>query len=297
MDSTDYGLIALVVILALFIIGIANYISNAKKVRLKQLKESVAKTSPLISKMIELEHELGINYGVKPKYTRTFTVKSKQTLDHFDFQKYITNDVMEDYDNYKELYDTLENNMCAWIEFTERIKEKEFQHIPVGEDLLKSLKISEEKYIELENEFIEKLKKNEPPDSCEIDFIATYRTPKGTTTYTNKYEASSESIGVYLREADKIKEYRESAKYQRSLITTTTRLRIIAKDHGRCCLCGRSATEGAQLEVDHFIPVSKGGKSSDDNLWTLCRDCNRGKSNYDIEELQEVFDQAMSERK
>ena len=294
MESADYGLIALVIALGFALVGLANYISNARKIRQKRQREAVAGASPTINELVKLCESLGIRYDIQPKYTVTFNVRSKQTVDNFDFDKYIIKDVLENYDMYKDLYNALEHNIDAWIEFTEQAKK--IKRIPPSEELLKSLKISEQKFTEYENEFIDKLKKNEPPDHCDMDFVAVYTTPKGTNTYTNTYEASSESIGVYLREADKIKEYRETAKYQRSLINTTTRLRIIAKDHGRCCLCGKSAREGVQLEVDHFIPVSLGGKSTDDNLWTLCHDCNRGKSNYTIEELQEVFDQAIAER-
>lgn len=50
------------------------------------------------------------------------------------------------------------------------------------------------------------------------------------------------------------------------------------RDNFRCKLCGRSAQDGVTLEVDHIKPVSKGGKTELNNLWTLCRDCNRGKA-------------------
>ncbi len=63
-------------------------------------------------------------------------------------------------------------------------------------------------------------------------------------------------------------------------IPLKTRLKVLDRDAYRCVLCGCSpATErGVQLQIDHKIPFSKGGRSTIDNLQTLCRDCNLGKS-------------------
>jgi hypothetical protein len=52
------------------------------------------------------------------------------------------------------------------------------------------------------------------------------------------------------------------------------RMAVLLRDGGRCRKC-RSAIK---LEMDHIIPVSKGGKTEESNLQTLCRRCNRAKS-------------------
>lgn len=59
------------------------------------------------------------------------------------------------------------------------------------------------------------------------------------------------------------------------------RLKILNRDNFRCIFCGKSpATDfGTKLHIDHKIPFSKGGKSTIDNLQTLCQECNIGKSN------------------
>lgn len=40
------------------------------------------------------------------------------------------------------------------------------------------------------------------------------------------------------------------------------------------------------LRIDHIIPISKGGTNDEENLWLLCENCNRAKS-----DKTEVFDE------
>jgi hypothetical protein len=62
---------------------------------------------------------------------------------------------------------------------------------------------------------------------------------------------------------------------------------VLARDNWTCCSCGRSSKEeGIMLEVDHIIPRSKGGTDDLDNLQTLCKKCNIGKSNKDNTDLR-----------
>lgn len=59
------------------------------------------------------------------------------------------------------------------------------------------------------------------------------------------------------------------------------RIRVLNRDSYRCVKCGRSpATDvGIKLHLDHKVPFSRGGKSTEENLQTLCQDCNIGKGN------------------
>ena len=58
------------------------------------------------------------------------------------------------------------------------------------------------------------------------------------------------------------------------------RYKVMMRDHCRCCICGKSpATHlGTVLEIDHIYPYSKGGETILENLQTLCKQCNLGKS-------------------
>lgn len=45
----------------------------------------------------------------------------------------------------------------------------------------------------------------------------------------------------------------------------------------RCACCGMEAASRIPFQVDHILPMSKGGKSVPENLQILCRSCNRRK--------------------
>lgn len=65
-------------------------------------------------------------------------------------------------------------------------------------------------------------------------------------------------------------------------VSTHKRFRILRRDDYRCQLCGMTATDGVQLQVDHVVPRWRGGSAFEWNLWVLCRDCNHGKSGGEL---------------
>ena len=70
------------------------------------------------------------------------------------------------------------------------------------------------------------------------------------------------------------------AKEQRTLMTKKLREFIKNRDNFTCCNCGNSThvEPNLLLEIDHIIPVAKGGYTVEENLQTLCWKCNRSKS-------------------
>lgn len=70
------------------------------------------------------------------------------------------------------------------------------------------------------------------------------------------------------------------AKEQRTLMTKKLREHIKSRDHFTCRICGNSTAiePNLLLEIDHIIPVAKGGRTVEENLQTLCWKCNRAKS-------------------
>lgn len=69
------------------------------------------------------------------------------------------------------------------------------------------------------------------------------------------------------------------AKEQRNLMTKKLRDFIKNRDNFTCCNCGNSThvEPNLLLEIDHILPVAKGGCTVEENLQTLCWKCNRSK--------------------
>lgn len=87
-----------------------------------------------------------------------------------------------------------------------------------------------------------------------------------------------EKFILYLEE---IVKFRKSIAGQRALMTQKLRNIIKMRDNYTCQCCGNSIYKEPNLllEIDHIIPISKGGVTSEENLQTLCWKCNRKKSN------------------
>lgn len=51
--------------------------------------------------------------------------------------------------------------------------------------------------------------------------------------------------------------------------------------NGRCCYCGvqEGRAKAAKFDREHFVPLSRGGKTVRTNIGPACRKCNRGRGN------------------
>lgn len=70
---------------------------------------------------------------------------------------------------------------------------------------------------------------------------------------------------------------------RRKAISLRIRFKIFERDRHTCQYCGAQAPD-VRLEVDHIIPVARGGDNEVTNLVTACYECNRGKSAKSLSE-------------
>ncbi len=62
----------------------------------------------------------------------------------------------------------------------------------------------------------------------------------------------------------------------RKPIGARTAIAVWERDVGRCVYCGRILNPGDVI-FDHFVPVSRGGDTTYENLVLSCDPCNQGK--------------------
>lgn len=96
-------------------------------------------------------------------------------------------------------------------------------------------------------------------------------------------------VNETTRTTQTVNQTTKSVSYQRANLSPSIRFDIMKRDKFSCQLCGKTMQDGIGLEVDHKMPVSKGGGNHPSNLWTLCNVCNSGKSNKVIESIVDDF--------
>lgn len=108
-----------------------------------------------------------------------------------------------------------------------------------------------------------------------------YVSAGGNSAQRTKITLNSETVDALIERLDEKLKFMKTAAGQRALMTARIRSFIKNRDNHMCQYCSVSlaAEPHLLLEVDHIIPVSKGGLSVIENLQTLCWRCNRSKSN------------------
>ena len=83
----------------------------------------------------------------------------------------------------------------------------------------------------------------------------------------------------FVKYIDENVKRRKSAAGQRALMTSKLREYIKKRDRYTCQLCGNTTQREPNLllEIDHIIPIARGGLTEENNLQTLCWKCNRAK--------------------
>lgn len=119
-------------------------------------------------------------------------------------------------------------------------------------------------------------------DLSELPFpVYTFRyvSPGGNKSDTYNIKLDLNNLNNFVEYLSARIKFKKSIAGQRAIMTSKLRENIKQRDNYTCQYCGVSVYDEKNLllEIDHIIPLSKGGTSTEDNLQTLCWKCNRSK--------------------
>ncbi len=114
-----------------------------------------------------------------------------------------------------------------------------------------------------------------------VEYEFSYTSGGGMAKRRFTVPMTEETIVELIKALEEKLTARAFTKEQRNLMTSKLREFIKKRDNFTCCICGNSTSTEPNLllEIDHIVPVSKGGYTIEENLQTLCWKCNREKSN------------------
>lgn len=234
------------------------------------------------SKAIKEAYDINTQFnfiGLQDKYEYYVDLNTLQKFKTFDKEKYMLN-ILKDDNSFDRDIKAIDKNKENWKSYVDKYNNIELLSITefknfVIENNGKETEIDYNTYHAREYSILKNMEYKKPVTEINIVIVYQYRSPGGRKFYKDVAYINHDT---FMKLYDKTKTKKSFAYEQRKLMTNSLRYDVMKRDNFKCVLCGRGASDGVTLEVDHIIPVSKGGLTELDNLRTLCYDCNRGKS-------------------
>lgn len=235
-------------------------------------------------------HDLSATLGVVKRYD------NKSNYNKIAPAFLMAADIRENIDDYAKYIEKIKENREKYKEYKKKIDELFKKEYPIDFD---SLKMPLSRYYKCEEQMFNEIKLK-PVVDCSYSVRMFYSSPQGRVNLRKEdvfnfddIFACYESVSRSHLDRDT---YKKLSAVERGEVSDSLRYDIMNRDNFTCVLCGASARQGVRLHVDHIIPIAKGGKSTPDNLRTLCERCNVGKSDK-IEGLAQTVAFEQNEQK
>lgn len=256
---------------------------SEKKVATQQIvlsnkqKEIVRENSKKIRDLITLNnstqfHDVPTSFEIAKRYD------NKSHYNKIDPAFLMAADIREHLADYAKYIEKVKENRERYKDYKAKVDELFKKEYPIDFD---SLKMPLSRYYKCEESMFNEVKLK-PVVDCEYRVRMSYSSPKGQVRLYKEDRFNLDDMFTCLESVSRShldrETYKKMAAVERGEVSDSLRYDIMNRDNFTCVLCGASARQGVRLHVDHIIPIAKGGKSTPDNLRTLCERCNVGKS-------------------
>ena len=235
----------------------------------------VEKASEKYKRVLSLNRNCYFYLGKDRVFVINKKVNSKSAFVSFDYSRFLALFIDRHYDEISDLLGRIYNNRREYKAY--QVNVSKLARTPTS--VIDRYNISYEEFYEEEDALIQEVTLPKPTFTVKVLCNISYISPKGRNSYSKHEEFIAPEIWNIWEKvtASRNDGCSDSRKRERQKMTLSLRYDILKRDQFCCQICGRTAAEGVALEIDHVVPISKGGKTEPSNLRTLCRDCNRGK--------------------
>lgn len=242
----------------------------------------VASASLAVGKLVQLNEVYEPLTARHPPITLRLaeSTRSKSQFDRFDLEAFLSRCVLE-----QELFVETQivrrrDSMVQYAAY--EIEAERLARETLGKSSHEG--VAPNAFAKIERRILVRRKLKSPTPRARVRATVTYTSPKGRNSYAKTLEWDFEHLEAGLRAARQQRERQSTNQYlrqrEREMMTDRVRMQILTRDDFRCKMCGASGRDGAELHIDHIVPVSHGGRTLAENLQVLCKSCNLGKSNH-----------------
>lgn len=267
-------IIALVVILAIILLII--FFSVYNRTQEKKYKDFIDKNSVAL----EIVKEINRKYKYYPyvSFDLFHVYDNRNFFDTISCEDYLIYDLQFNKRKVLEQINRIEYNKKIYLDYKKEVNNS----LSFGIYKTNPLKMNIKKLKSMEIEAVNKILWHQPK---ELTITVDLRFEKDRFGIIGKHQVFSTSKLLEL--IDRISKkngnffldrniWESICRVERGKVSNKLRFKVYARDGYRCRCCKRKF-ESKFLEVDHILPISKGGKSTIDNLQTLCHNCNQAK--------------------
>lgn len=212
-------------------------------------------------------------------YEFSTTVSTKGQFDAFGLEAYMLQQIMLNEVQIDASFKEFESRLEVYEQYAELALQLRSEYLgQSGHE-----KVDSEKYARDEAVFFDASMLSRPKLAARIVGRVSYFDYQSNKSVSKKLVWDVRQLQAamdHYRSREHEKQQLASARRrERSRVTPRIRMEVLERDGYRCQKCGASSSSGAELHVDHKVPISWGGTSDMYNLQTLCRECNLGKGN------------------
>ena len=234
-------------------------------------KQNVIEHSVALKRLVELSQKFSF-YDIEQIHIHTKHQSSLAAFRRFNYENELLLYIRANQFYFEEQLKNAKENLKNYKDY-----HKEFQHIRNTQQTEWNSKFQ----YRIENKLLDKQLLT-PTCTLQIKIENKYTSPKGRNSYYDHRLFLQNQIEEAFVKIEHQNTFQAQKQEERSKMSDSLRYDILKRDGFKCTICGASAQDGAKLHVDHILPVSKGGKTTKNNLRTLCSNCNLGKSDkYD----------------